>query len=142
MKSLHRAGGVAYLQPQPAAAIEIIPKMVLKCAPVALRAAPVGLQSGPKVALAWYATPEHRTWRATVLARAHGHCQGPNCGRFGVRLFADHIREISDGGAPLDPDNGQALCGSCHSRKTWAMAKTRRGRQAQPGAPGGGPRGV
>ena len=30
----------------------------------------------------------------------------------------DHIVEIKDGGAPLDMDNLQSLCRSCHSRKT------------------------
>ena len=117
--------------------------MALKCAPVGLASAPTpGARVPPKVADDWYATPEHREWRATVLARAHGHCQVESCGRFGVRLFADHIREISDGGAPLDPDNGQALCGACHSRKTWAAARARRDRQGTGAASSPAPQGV
>jgi len=76
----------------------------------------------PKETDPHYHTPEHRKWRAAVIARAQGVCQGPNHDprrpRTGVRLFADHIREIRDGGNLLDPDNGMALCGSCHTAKT------------------------
>ena len=34
------------------------------------------------------------------------------------RLFADHIKELRDGGAPFDPANGQCLCGAHHTHKT------------------------
>jgi 5-methylcytosine-specific restriction protein A len=37
-----------------------------------------------------------------------------------VRLIADHVIEIDDGGAPLDVNNGMTLCLSCHNRKTAA----------------------
>lgn len=67
-----------------------------------------------------YNTPEHRAWSDAVLARAGGMCQGPRCFRTGVRLSADHIVELEDGGAPFDLNNGQALCGSCHTKKTHA----------------------
>jgi 5-methylcytosine-specific restriction enzyme A len=83
----------------------------------------------PKQVDRHYHTPEHRVWSAAVIKRAGGVCQGPGCGRSEVRLFADHIVELQDGGAPFDPANGQALCGSCHSRKT---AQERRRRQAEP----------
>lgn len=63
-------------------------------------------------------TPEHRAWRAVVIARTGGMCQWPGCGRVERRMFADHIRERKDGGALYDPDNGQCLCGSHHSLKT------------------------
>lgn len=75
-----------------------------------------------------YGTPEHRAWQREVVARAHGMCQGNGCGRTNVRLFADHIIELKDGGAPFDLRNGQALCGSCHSTKT---AKAKREREAR-----------
>ncbi len=63
-----------------------------------------------------YGSTAHREWRASVLARASHACQ--RCGRRGVRLFADHIVELRDGGAALDVTNGQALCGACHTTKT------------------------
>lgn len=72
----------------------------------------------PKTADSHYGTPEHKAWVRQVITRAGGHCQGQGCTRSGVRLFADHIVEKRDGGALLDPANGQALCGSCHTRKT------------------------
>ena len=72
-----------------------------------------------------YGTAEHREWRAAVLRRAGGQCQAQGCGRVGVRLFADHIQELRDGGDALDVRNGQALCGACHTRKT-ALARARR----------------
>ena len=81
----------------------------------------------PKAADPHYSSPEHRAWRDTVMRRAGGMCQWPGCGRTGVRLFADHIVELQDGGAPTDPGNGQALCGACHARKT-AAARARRQR--------------
>ena len=71
-----------------------------------------------KVADAIYRTAEHKAWSKQVIARARGHCQ--DCQRTGTRLFADHVREVKDGGAPLDPANGRALCGGCHGRKTAA----------------------
>jgi 5-methylcytosine-specific restriction endonuclease McrA len=80
-------------------------------------------QPAPKQADPHYLTPEHQRWRAEVTRRAGGACQ--QCGRSGVRLFADHIVELKDGGAPFDPTNGQALCGSCHTAKT-ARARTAR----------------
>ena len=76
----------------------------------------------PQTADSHYRTPEHVAWAAAVIARAAGRCQGTYqgrpCARRNVRLFADHIRELRDGGAPLDLANGQALCGSCHTAKT------------------------
>ena len=78
--------------------------------------APLRLQPPPKQTDPHYTTKEHRDWSRSVIARAGGKCQA--CGRTGTRLFADHIVELKDGGAPFDLDNGQGLCGSCHSLKT------------------------
>jgi 5-methylcytosine-specific restriction endonuclease McrA len=61
-----------------------------------------------------------------VVARAGHRCQ--RCGRMNCRLYADHIVERKDGGAVLDPSNGQALCASCHALKTsHARAERHRG---------------
>lgn len=40
----------------------------------------------------------------------------------------DHIKEIKDGGEPLDWENLQSLCVPCHSRKTSAE-RINRGKQ-------------
>lgn len=77
----------------------------------------------PKVKDAHYYTPDHRAWSRSVIARAGHACQ--HCGRTNTRLFADHITELQDGGAPFDPANGQALCGACHTRKTVAARADR-----------------
>jgi 5-methylcytosine-specific restriction enzyme A len=90
----------------------------LKCAPPRLRAAKQGLAIPEKKADPFYSTPEFRDWRDLVIKRAGNACE--ECGRRGVRLFADHIKEIRDGGARLDLANGQSLCGSFHTLKTGA----------------------
>ena len=89
--------------------------------------APSRLPSAPKEAAAHYQTPDHRAWAAEVIRRAGGRCQAPGCtkGAPEHRLFADHIAELRDGGAPLDPTNGQALCGAHHSAKTAAARAAR-----------------
>jgi 5-methylcytosine-specific restriction endonuclease McrA len=79
----------------------------------------------PKQVDPHYLTPEHRAWRGEVIRRARGRCCC--CGRSGGRLFADHIIERRDGGDPVDPGNGQALCGACHTVKT---ARARAARQS------------
>ena len=76
-----------------------------------------------KVADPIYGTAEYRRWRGIVIGRAGGRCRDPHCAqpfRAGIRLFADHVVELKDGGAPFDPDNGLARCGACHTRKTVA----------------------
>lgn len=90
---------------------------------------PSRIATPPKVAKAVYGTPEFARWRRHVIARAGNQCEAidcktPNRGA-GGRLYADHIKEISDGGAPYDLSNGQSLCASCHSRKT-ARARAKR----------------
>lgn len=55
-------------------------------------------------------------------------CETPNRGT-GLRIYGDHIRELRDGGAPLDPANIKLLCASCHRIKTLRVAKQR---NAQP----------
>jgi 5-methylcytosine-specific restriction enzyme A len=76
-----------------------------------------------KTAEPYYQSAAHRAWRAEVIRRAGGCCQG--CGRVGGRLFADHVVELSDGGDATDPANGRALCGACHSAKTAASRRDR-----------------
>ena len=78
----------------------------------------------PKTADSFYQTPEWRSLVARLIAERGRRCQ--QCGRTHdadgkpVRIFADHIRELRDGGARLDPGNIQLLDGACHTRKTLA----------------------
>src|SRR4029077_15777408 len=51
--------------------------------------------------------------------------------------LVDHIVELEDGGAALDPSNLQSLCYSCHRSKTDAAAAARKGRAGQISGPGG-----
>lgn len=74
-----------------------------------------------------YGTAAHRRWAAEVKKRARYRCQGPGCGATGVRLIADHVVERRDGGADLDPANGEALCDRCHGLKTEAARRARYG---------------
>lgn len=100
-----------------------LPVLRSTLSPLSTHAAP----PQPKVKAAHYYTPEHRAWSRAVIARAGRACQA--CSRSGTRLFADHIVELQDGGAPFDLANGQALCGACHSSKTArARADRQRGR--------------
>lgn len=76
-----------------------------------------------KTAAPFYLTPE---WRALMdrLIRERGRrCE--KCGRTGTRIFGDHIVEIQDGGALLDPNNIQLLDGRCHTLKTNQARKER-----------------
>ena len=77
----------------------------------------------PKQADAYYRTEGHLQWRRMVIERAGFACE--RCGAERVRLFADHIKELRDGGDPLDLANGWALCGACHSQKTYAEKRAR-----------------
>ena len=74
------------------------------------------VKAAPKTTDPAYGTPEHRAWALAVKTRARWHCQ--ECGAVGVRLFADHIVELKDGGAALDLANGQCLCSRHHALKT------------------------
>jgi 5-methylcytosine-specific restriction enzyme A len=53
----------------------------------------------------------------------HPMCEVPGCGR--PTYDVDHVRELRDGGARLDPGNLKALCRSHHVRKTAARRRER-----------------
>lgn len=82
-------------------------------------------------------TKAHEEWRLEVLNRAGWKCQWPGCdvrggrGHKGVRLYADHIKERSDGGSLTDPANGQCLCARHHSLKTAQARAARHGLTAE-----------
>lgn len=65
-----------------------------------------------------YSTARWARLRAAVL-RARPLCE--HCQRMGQIVVAtqvDHVRAIKDGGEPWARGNLQALCATCHSRKT------------------------
>lgn len=75
----------------------------------------------------FYQTTEWRKLRA-AYRRAHPLCE--EClrkGRTEPANVVDHIKEITDGGDPLDWNNLQSLCRACHNRKT-AKERQRRAR--------------
>lgn len=70
----------------------------------------------PKTVHHIYGSSSWRGLMSRLLAQRGRRCEA--CGRTGCRIFGDHIHELKDGGAPLDPGNIRLLCGSCHSAKT------------------------
>src|SRR5262249_39350159 len=74
-----------------------------------------------------------REWRllANRIKRERGNrCEDPEHWpghpRTGVRIYADHVVELSDGGAALDERNILLRCPRCHSRKTMIERAKRR----------------
>lgn len=71
-----------------------------------------------------YSDPQHRSWSASVIARAGGRCEwvegGNRCtkARPLYRMYADHIVELQDGGEEFELSNGQCLCAEHHTLKT------------------------
>lgn len=77
----------------------------------------------PKTADPELLTKEHQNWAAQVMRFSGRRCQaidgGKRClAQWPQRLYADHIVERRDGGAPFDVRNGQALCARHHGQKT------------------------
>ncbi len=78
-----------------------------------------------------YNTPEHRAWALAVKRRAGWRCEhvenGERCrNRHPTSvMIADHKIEIKDGGAKLDPGNGQCLC-NAHNTRKGLQARARR----------------
>ncbi|WP_353845606.1 HNH endonuclease signature motif containing protein [Acetobacter sp.] len=99
----------------------------LKCLPPGLATIDTRIaQPPPKRADPFYLTKPWRDLMRQLTAARGNVCQ--ECGRSGVRLFGDHVQELKDGGAPLDPANIRLLCGSCHTKKT-AKARAARMRE-------------
>jgi len=70
----------------------------------------------PKLAEPFYVSAPWKALMSAIRRERGDRCQ--DCGRSGVRIFGDHIVELKDGGAKLDPRNIFLRCGSCHSKKT------------------------
>jgi len=95
------------------------------------------VKPAPKRADPFYLSPEWRTLMARLMAKRGRRCEA--CGRVNCRIFGDHIIELNDGGAPLDPSNVKLLCGSCHTTKT---SSARAERMAKHWGSAGGDRGI
>ena len=75
----------------------------------------------PKTADPFYLSHEWRSLISGIIRDRGRRCE--ECGRThdgtqAIRIFGDHVVELKDGGAPLDPGNIRLLCGSCHTTKT------------------------
>lgn len=90
----------------------------------------------PKVADPFYSSREWRQLIARLIEQRGRYCEDtghdPTRPRGGMRLFGDHIRELKDGGAKLDPANILLRCGACHTRKTIAERARRMATRPRP----------
>lgn len=78
-----------------------------------------------KLADAFYMSPAWRRFRDWYI-KQHPLCQHCQADGFSVpSVIVDHVVELKDGGAPYDEGNAQALCRSCHNRKTMTVAMVR-----------------
>jgi hypothetical protein len=77
----------------------------------------------------FYLSPAWRRLMSEIIRERGRVCEDPDCdGRThhaGMRVFGDHIRELKDGGAPLDKRNVMLRCGASHTRKTAAVRAER-----------------
>lgn len=83
----------------------------------------------PKEAKPFYLSPEWKALMRQIIKVRGRRCEDPQHDiakpRHDVRLYGDHIIEIEDGGAKLDPSNVMLRCGPCHGRKTAKMRADR-----------------
>ncbi len=82
--------------------------------------------AAPKRADQFYLSQEWRELIARLIRQRGRRCEA--CPQRDCRLIGDHVVELQDGGAPLDPANVQLLCQPCHNRKT---ARRRADRMAE-----------
>jgi 5-methylcytosine-specific restriction enzyme A len=80
----------------------------------------------------FYVGAEWKQLMRQIIKQRGRACQDPRHDparpRVGVRLLGDHVVELRDGGARLDPRNVMLRCYSCHARKTAEARKRREGR--------------
>lgn len=83
----------------------------------------------PKEAKPFYLSLEWKTLMRQIIKVRGRRCEDPEHEiakpRQDVRLYGDHIVEIEDGGAKLDPSNVMLRCAPCHGRKTAAARAAR-----------------
>jgi 5-methylcytosine-specific restriction protein A len=79
------------------------------------------LKPPEKKADSFYSSPEWRSLMKQILKERTRRCQDPDCTtprNVWGKIYGDHIVELKDGGAPLDPNNILLRCAPCHARKT------------------------
>jgi 5-methylcytosine-specific restriction protein A len=94
-----------------------------------VRPAPVDKSAHFPIQRGFYQSAEWKHLKAELF-RIRGHrCEDPDCetpNRGQDRWIAvDHVRELRDGGEPLDRNNCILRCYPCHARKTHAVRKAR-----------------
>lgn len=88
-----------------------------------------------KVVESFYVSAAWRNLMDTIIAQRGRICEDPKCPKPHPpisRIFGDHIIERRDGGADLDPNNVQLLCGAAHTRKTMRARAARAGLTLHP----------
>lgn len=87
------------------------------------------LQLPPKRAEGFYLSPEWRALLEDIIDERGRRCEDPDCPNparcAAGRIYGDHIVELRDGGAPLDPSNVLLRGAPCHGRKTAAARAAR-----------------
>ncbi|MEG1806470.1 MAG: HNH endonuclease signature motif containing protein [Clostridia bacterium] len=71
-----------------------------------------------KISQRFYQSEEWKLLRKRKLMTSPVCEECLRCGRITPAKICDHIKPISEGGNPLDINNLQSLCWSCHSRKS------------------------
>lgn len=94
-----------------------------------LGVAPAVSRPQPKATAAFYGTSEWKQLLAQIIRERGRRCQDARCRTphrgEGRRIYGDHIVELKDNGAPLDPANVLLRCAACHGRKTWESRRAR-----------------
>jgi 5-methylcytosine-specific restriction protein A len=92
-----------------------------------ISAAKPRLKPMPKRADQFYLSIPWRSLVSEIKQERGNYCETCGTGGKGARIIGDHIKELKDGGAPLDPKNIKLLCAKHHGIKT-AQARARRAR--------------
>jgi 5-methylcytosine-specific restriction enzyme A len=96
-----------------------------------LAAAPSRIRPPAKVVDSVYISPEWRTLVARIIAARGRRCEQCGCTHDEqgkpIRVYGDHVVELKDGGALLDPANVLLRCPRCHGQKTAAERAKRIG---------------
>ena len=83
----------------------------------------------PKTGDPFYSSAPWLALMKTIIAERGRRCEdcGDRAGEggIGLKIYGDHVQELRDGGAPLDPRNIRLRCARCHGRKS-AQARAAR----------------